>query len=99
MNVPMFFEEVLKKPELYLGIKSISRLEAFMSGYTTAAQTFNPEIDLKFLWNFYHWVSKEYESQTTHSWASVILFMELHDEYKAFEKTKELWYTYKQEQH
>ncbi len=91
------FETVLEKPQLYLGIKSLSRLDMFMSGYILATQTIKPEVQVKQLWDFYRWVEEQYQTRTSHGWADRILFFSLHDEHKAFDTAKRLWEQYKSE--
>ena len=97
MDVIAMFETVLETPQLYLGIKSISRLQAFMSGYILVTRTIKPEIQVEQLWDFYRWVEVRYHNTTSFGWADLILFYSLHDEHKAFDTAKQFWEQYKAE--
>ena len=97
MKISDIFEEVLARPELFLGIASVSRLKAFMDGYRLAAERADPSIDQKLYCGFYDWVSEKYRINTSHAWADIVLFMSGNDEKRAIDLTKELWEKYKAE--
>lgn len=91
-----FFEKVLETPALYIGIKSITRLKAFIDGYLIGRGEVRSREE-NFSLVFGDWVSKRFRIATAHSWASIILFMSGNDEPGAFDMTSELWDQYKAE--
>lgn len=96
MNLSLVFEDALQQPVVYIGFKSVSRLRAFIDGYALAMERTNLPVE-NFTSSFNEWVAKRFRIQTAHSWASIILFMNMGNEDAAFDMTKELWAQYKTE--
>jgi hypothetical protein len=90
------FEKILAQPGMGIGQKSVTRLKAFMDGYMTAMHEVNP-YDENFNMEFNKWVAHRFQIETSHNWASIILFMSCNDEAAAFDMTKELWEKFKSE--
>ena len=91
------FEEVLNHPELFLGIRSVSRLNAFMNGYGVALDRAGVPVDDSLYCGFYGWIARHFRIKTSHGWSEIVLFMSSNDESKAIDLTVELWGKYKSE--
>jgi|SRR4051794_6105180 hypothetical protein len=96
MSLSETLDLVFNKPALYIGVKSVTRLRAFMDGYRLATETSEPTNDHELYRGFHQWVAKRFRITTSHGWDSIILFMSS-DERDAFDLAKELWYEYKEQ--
>lgn len=97
MSLTQVFEQVLEKPELYIVNKSVTRLVSFIEGYKMALYDLDQSTNSEIYLGFQDWVAQRFNTQTSHNWASIILFRSLNDESKALDMTKELWHEYKRE--
>jgi hypothetical protein len=97
MNISTLFEDLLQKPELYLGATSLTRLWAYVRGYMMALDQLEFQYDDDEFSGFCKWVETKYNLRTTNSWAEIILFSSFGDEYIAVKTTRELWAEYKVE--
>ncbi len=94
-NFIEIFEQIKRRPTLFLSRKSIFDFQSFYYGYGLAKQQFNlqkTEEDLKFD-NFLLWLRQRYNIETTQSWASLVLFHSV-DEADALERLFKLWEDY-----
>ena len=71
MNLPELIHEISQRPTMWISKRSIFCLKAFLDGWVMRSE--NPE-ENDYLVGFQRWIEKEYESQTTHSWAELIYF-------------------------
>ena len=53
-----YFEDILERPAIYIGFKSVTRLKAYMDGYLTALDQVTPSAE-NFNMEFNKWVSTE----------------------------------------
>jgi len=95
MNVSDIFDEVLSRPEMYVGARSVTRLHAFIQGYWIAKYHYDGSAKNDFSRDFTKWIAERFDVKTSHNWASIILFMNGGDECLAFDMTKELWGLYR----
>jgi hypothetical protein len=96
-TIATLFENILEKPELLIGERSITKLFFFMSGFKFGSQSVQDKIQDETYDGFQSWVENHFEISQSHSWHNTILFMSFCDENRAFERTKELWEKYKTE--
>ena len=89
------FEEILAKPDLYIGVRSVLRSAIYMMGYTHAQSELEVLKEDDIYFGFQQWVEEKYDLQTSHGWWSLISFM-CHDDAEAFETAKAYWEEYKQ---
>lgn len=87
------FEEILAKPALYVGNRSVVKIKAFIDGYHHAKWSAGDESQDDLYFGFQQWVEGRFGLETSHDWASIILFMS-GDDIEAFETTKKLWGEY-----
>lgn len=81
-------EEIKKRPQLYLGRKSLELLNAFISGfYVCQCRYQNRHLNITeyYLSGFQTFIEQKYNLDTTHSWSSLIRFFCSSDE-EAFDK-------------
>lgn len=71
---------IRKRPIMYLGEDSISRLKSFIDGWCFR----DPDniADFEVLLGFQQWIENKYNVKTAHSWAHILLFYGL-DESRA----------------
>ncbi|MBW4572390.1 MAG: hypothetical protein KME31_31710 [Tolypothrix carrinoi HA7290-LM1] len=84
-----------KRPGMYLGDNSITRLDMYLRGYTQARTEVgldptDEEIEFE---GFQKWVQEKYEIKSNQSWAKIILFFSM-DEHEALERFFELYEEY-----
>jgi hypothetical protein len=92
------FEEILKKPALYVGNCSVSKIKTFMDGYIYAKWEEGKNSETDPYKEFGEWVRNRFQIKTSHGWADIVQFMSPDDAY-AFEMTKKLWEEYKSQLH
>lgn len=88
------FEEILKKPALYVGNCSVQKIRAFMDGYIDAKLEDGEKRKPDLYDDFGEWVRNRFQITTSHGWAEIVQFMSPSEAY-AFQLTKELWDEYK----
>lgn len=86
---------IKKRPGMYLGTSSITRLDMVLRGYTLARREVgleptDEEIEFE---GFQSWLTKKYEIKSNQSWSKIILFYSI-DEQEALEKFFELFEEY-----
>ncbi|NJL61390.1 MAG: hypothetical protein HC903_05610 [Methylacidiphilales bacterium] len=69
-------QSIKKRPGMYLGKCSISRLRSFLDGYMLARQEFGlpttqEETDFD---KFQEWIQERFKIESSHGWDSIILF-------------------------
>jgi hypothetical protein len=96
-TITTLFENILEKPELLIGEKSITKLFFFIKGFTYGYQSDREQAEDKTFNGFQNWIENHFKISQSHSWHNTILFMSFCDENRAFERTKELWEKYKTE--
>jgi hypothetical protein len=89
-------ERILDRPAMYLGYESVPRMKAFIDGYEFAKGGKSSPVRDPLYVGFQDWVASRFQVKTSHSWASIIVFMGL-SESGAFTLMKELWQEYKAE--
>jgi hypothetical protein len=94
-------QHIRRRPAMYLGAKSITRLGVFVDGYNTCVQFHSIKENCKpSLWLFYIWVSKKFQDRSK-NWPGIILdyydgneelaldkFFELFDEFRKISPTR-----------
>jgi hypothetical protein len=78
--------EVISFPEIYLGKRSVEKLEAFLHGYLYQ----NNEVNDSSLDGFTDFVAQKHRITTDHNWASIIRFFSV-DERDAFDSFIKLY--------
>src|SRR5258708_6481669 len=71
-HILRMLQEIRRRPGMYIGSPSITRLAAFMRGYAHAAETFGNQGADPFLAEFRDWIHKRFGS-TRQSWEDTIL--------------------------
>ncbi|MCL1462874.1 hypothetical protein [Argonema galeatum] len=87
-------QEIKKRPGIFLGRSSITRLRSFLDGYMGAREDLGlPRTDQEREFNnFQDWIQKRYNITSSHSWNEIILFYSaderdaLDNFFKLFEK-------------
>lgn len=75
-NFYQLLDKIKTRPALYLGKRSICSLPAFLDGYTFAYRQLGipvTEQEQEFT-EFQDWIEKQFNQQSTRSWARIILF-------------------------
>ncbi|MBE9120121.1 hypothetical protein IQ269_04700 [Tychonema sp. LEGE 07199] len=75
-NFYQLLDKIKARPALYLGKRSIFSLQAFLDGYTCACRQLGipvTEQEQEFA-EFQDWIEKQFNQQSTRSWARIILF-------------------------
>jgi hypothetical protein len=88
------FEEILKKPALYVGDISIIRIKSFVDGYLHARWETGQKQEDDLYFGFQRFVERRLHLSTSHSWDRMICFMSSND-VEAFEMANDLWTEYK----
>jgi hypothetical protein len=96
MTISDLFESLLLKPEFYLNAVSVSRLWAYIMGYTAALREAGIQVDDTEFQKFCRWVDDKYGFRTTNSCAGIVLFKSRSDEFHAMERMKALWTQFRQ---
>ncbi|MEH2457011.1 hypothetical protein [Nostoc sp.] len=93
------YKEILgaikKRPGMYLGRSSITRLDMLLRGYSLARREVGvppTEPEREFEW-FQSWIEEKYGINSGQSWSKIILFYSV-DEYEALQKFFELFEEY-----
>ena len=70
-------DEIKKRPGLYLGSNSITKLHIFLGGYYFCKHSFGIEISSqdKIWFMFQRWIERKYSIRISQSWASIISFI------------------------
>lgn len=87
---------IKKRPSMYLGTNSVTRLDMVLRGYSLARREVGvpptePEREFS---GFQSWIQEKYEIKSNQSWAKIILFFSM-DEHEALERFFELYEEYK----
>jgi hypothetical protein len=96
MSLLELFDDILARPALYVGQRSIFKIKAFIDGYRYARWSPGDNSETDPYYGFQGWVQRRFNIRTAHSWDRIIAFMSS-DEVDAFESTKKLWGEYKAE--
>jgi len=91
-NFYQLLDRIKTRPALYLGKRSIFSLQAFLDGYTFACRQLAipvTEQEQEFA-EFQNWIEKQFNRQSTKSWARIILFYS-EDESQAIDTFFELF--------
>jgi hypothetical protein len=89
------FEQILEKPEMYVGEKSLTKISYYLQGYRKGYQYAKQQYEDDEIMNgFQKYVVDRYKLGVNHNWAHILLFME-RSEYRAFDRAKQLWSEYK----
>ncbi len=91
-NFYQLLDKIKTRPALYLGKRSIFSLQAFLDGYTFAYRQLAipvTEQEQEFA-EFQNWIEKQFNRQSTKSWARIILFYS-EDESQAIDTFFELF--------
>ncbi|MEH1843759.1 MAG: hypothetical protein V7L25_01765 [Nostoc sp.] len=90
-----FLGSIKKRPAMYLGTPSITRLDMLLRGYTLARREAGlvPTEEEKEFEGFQSWVQEKYGIKSGQSWSKIILFYSV-DEYEALNKFFELFEKY-----
>ncbi|WP_375509372.1 hypothetical protein [uncultured Nostoc sp.] len=86
---------IKKRPGMYLGTNSITRLDMLLRGYSLARKEVGvpptePEREFE---GFQSWIEEKYRINSGQSWSKIILFYSI-DEYEALQKFFELFEEY-----
>jgi|GEM_PF-660310 hypothetical protein len=95
-NPYRLFNEIKKRPGMFLGTSSITRLDMVLRGYTLARREVGldpTEEELEFE-GFEAWIQGKYEIKLNQSWSKIILFYSI-DEHEALKRFFELYEEYK----
>lgn len=82
-SIRELIKEMERRPEIYIGERSLSLLNAFINGWIYRNEA--SVIDINLLANFQDWIQKKYQITSSHSWARIISFHSSSD-YKAFDR-------------
>jgi hypothetical protein len=101
-SFPQFdiYNEILssikKRPGMYLGTSSITRLDMLLRGYSLARREVgvSPSEPEREFSGFQSWIQEKYGIKTGQSWSKIILFYSI-DEHEALERFFELYEEYK----
>jgi len=64
--------KIKRRPELYIGQKSLSLLHAYLNGWLNRDE--ESVIDSKLTGEFQEWIQQKYNITSSQSWADIILF-------------------------
>ncbi|KYC36235.1 hypothetical protein WA1_41650 [Scytonema hofmannii PCC 7110] len=86
---------IKKRPGMYLGTSSITRLDMYLRGYTLARREVGiaPTEQEREFEGFQSWLQERYKIKSNQSWAKIILFYSM-DEHEALERFFELFEEY-----
>ena len=68
------FKIVSRRPGLYIGGKSITKLFFFLCGAEYAARESDPEWSDPVYDGFQEWIQRRFDVETSQDWANIILF-------------------------
>lgn len=77
-------ENIKRRPGMYLGAKSVTRLQAFLEGMLCGLSYKEKNYQIDYLQDFATWIRKRFEVKEALSIASVLLSVDS-DEEKAFD--------------
>lgn len=84
-NLEDLLEMTRSRCGIFIGCKSLRRLDALIRGYTVAYNKYSTE-PLDYLTGFQEWIEERYHMKSgKHSWAEIINFFECYD-YRAFDR-------------
>jgi hypothetical protein len=91
-------ELIKERPELYLGTKSLMRLDHFLAGFFHALSlvgdsTVNIGISSPIFDGFQDWIEMKYDISSDHNWFHIISFYSSEDAY-AFDEFYKLFYEF-----
>jgi len=81
-------KQIKKKPEMYVGQKSLSLIQAYLYGWLNRDE--KGVSDSFLLGEFQEWIQQRYKVTSTQSWAHIILFYSV-DEHDALGKFFQLF--------
>lgn len=86
---------IKKRPGMYLGTSSITKLDMLLRGYSLAQREvgISPTEQERKFEGFQAWIEEKYRIKSGQSWAKIILFYSI-DEYEALENFFELFEEY-----
>lgn len=61
-----------RRPELYIGARSLSLLQAYINGWIDRSEDTLPDVHL--IGRFQDWIEQKYNVEASQSWANIILF-------------------------
>lgn len=94
MSLAELFNEVLAKPGMYVGRRSIARIKSFIDGYGYTLVNSGKYDQSDPYYGFQPFVQERLRITTSHGWDDIVSFMPA-DEVGAFELTRELWNEYR----
>ncbi|WP_446812265.1 hypothetical protein ACH50O_23040 (plasmid) [Methylomonas sp. 2BW1-5-20] len=87
MDICEVFNEIQKRPALFLSTPSIFRLNAYLQGYFTACSNYGiAHQDRKVFGEFIEWLSNKYRKlkiADVYRWEQIMFIVSCHDEYEA----------------
>ncbi len=82
-SVKRLIFRIKTRPELYIGSRSLSLLQAYLYGWLNRDEA--SVVDGNLIGEFQGWIAEKYRISSTQSWAQIILFYSV-DERDALEK-------------
>lgn len=76
---------IRKRPEMYLGIKSIQCLRSYLLGYMHAMSESGKNNFSKDYVKFREWIAKKFRVTTAHGWVEIIIYHYSLSEIEAFD--------------
>jgi len=95
MTKSELMNHIFQHPAMYLGHKSVIKMEAFINGYAFSQLAESEKMKDPLYDDFTQWIIKRY-CVGQYPWSSVVLMIGVSEE-KAFEVAKECWDEYKLE--
>jgi hypothetical protein len=71
-SIRTLIKEIRKRPELYVGQKSLSLIQAYIYGWLNRDE--ENVSDSHLIGAFQKWIQEKYKIKSTQSWARIILF-------------------------
>lgn len=87
--------KIKKRPELYIGQRSLSLFQAYLYGWLNRDE--KSVVDSGLIGDFQEWVQEKYKIRSSQSWVKIILFYSTSD-YGALDKFFELFDEFLQQQ-
>lgn len=81
-SVKELLSKIKKRPELYVGQRSLSLLQAYLNGWLNRDE--KSVTDSELIGGFQEWIQKKHNIRSTQSWAQIILFYSI-SEYDALD--------------
>lgn len=92
-DIERLIASVRKRPEMYLGGRSIWRLKAFLDGVYYYREVVEGKLSPDAMSGFRAWVARRHSLGDGYSWAQII-FLDSGDECEALERFFEEWRCY-----